>query len=306
LVRRSAVHSLIEKLHEFDRGGCLDARLAESFADDDRILLHRLKTGLVIQGHSSLASIREQISDILLRHKYLCALNMVKRRQASAQAVFEDADWQNLLFITRDIVDASADMLLAATGDSSFSLKWRIKRLERQFGEACYAVGSAATNSEETCAFVGPFSASPAATYLELSTFPANPNLGSSYRYASAAIAWSRWAALFAGCALAREAVALKAVRCPDAFRVPALTLDAHLAFAEGRFALRRLGRTEPAWEISAEAASILCMFDGSGERAKSSDRACDQVPTDLLESLTEFLQQRNFLITSSKVPDLV
>jgi hypothetical protein len=293
LIPVSVVNRLIEKLEAFARGGCLDAQLAESFSDTDRILLHRLNTGLAVQGQSTLAAMRERIGTSLVRHKYLCAFNMVKRRQATAQTLFEDSDWDSLLFIARDIVDSSADLLLAAAGDSSVGLKWRLKRLEAAFAPPGGASGSAGDLKRSGISvFLGP---PPAAAYLRLSTFPPAPGPQPAYRYASAAVGWSRRAMLFAGLSLAGGVAMLEPAQLPSQFRRPVLTLDTSLAFADGRFALRRLRKTDPPWEISGEAALILCMFDGL---ACPDAPPAREVSRDVLERFETFLRQHDFVIT--------
>ena len=292
MVSAASVGTLLDRLSELARGGFVDHRLAESFAPDDRLLLHRLASGLPVQGHAALAAIRARIGTGLVRQKHLCALAMVKRRQVTAEALAGQGDWRELLFVARDIADSSADLLLAAAGDTSLALKWRLRRLAGAFGGGAPADAAASADPLRGAA----------ESYLLHSTFPAAPDADSASGYASAAIGWSRRALLYSQCRLAGEEALLRPVRLPEGLRPPPLRLDVHLAFAGGRFGVRRLRGPDPAWEVSAEAAATLCAFDGS--EGWDSPGAAIADPA-LVERLSALLRRLDYLAAPPS-PDAV
>lgn len=265
LVGRRLMDELLARFAHYKATGFYDSTMAEVFSEEERRLLHRLRTRLPIRGHDTLERLASGVSKrSLARLKLSSARVVIKRRQVDAEGLRGEGDWRSLLFCAREIADHCADALLAARGDTSVGPKWRIRRLAAEYADAMHP-HSAANGIRRDISLPGPPQPAPAETYLALATLPAEPDAQTAIRYAERVVSWSRIALLFASSMLGDGARSL--LTPYPAHRLgaplPALALDVHLALAESRFALRRLGDDNPGWEVSPEAASLLCAFDG-------------------------------------------
>lgn len=225
---------------------------ADNFSIAERIRLHRVATGLPVAGFEAIAAFKAAIADHHLRLKRHCALEMIKRRKYSAQALAETGDHRNLLFICRDIVDETADLLLAAAGDGSVALKWRMGRLRRAYP----ADGNPGT--EDCGPGLWPALHDPAETYFRLSHFPLDDRLGPSLDYARQVTGWADLVVLWSSAAGRISDSDLALGQAAASRAALNLRLDCSLVSADDAFLLQLLNSAQPGWEVSPQAAAFI------------------------------------------------
>ncbi len=235
---------------------------------------------------------------------------MIKRRQAAAEALRHDRDWRTLLLVLRDIVDACAEALLAVADDTNISTKWRIRQLERAYPPD----EASRPTAPDPAARDGPRSASrrdggdPASVFLSLSTFPSEPHFASTMTYASRVAAWARRVVLFATSAFngrQDEYAFLELPAGPQAS--DPLHLDTVVGCSGAAFAASRLSKSEPAIQLSPEAASILCALDPFDRRAfHPTGRTGAYANAQAVDRLKHFAIERGLFATSTGGPALV
>ncbi|MDJ0643762.1 MAG: nucleotidyltransferase domain-containing protein [Erythrobacter sp.] len=285
-IGQDRIAQLVARVKEFADTGCTDSIIADSFSEDERHLLDAIRSGLPIQAEEEVRRLCAPLEgDVLARLKFIRALAAVKRGQVSAEALRKQGDWRTLLFVARDVLDASADMLLAAAGNTSPSTKWRVRNLERHYPH------------HESIVFPGIPQAPPAETYLELSSFPSRPSASTALKFAHAAIAWSRTVAVYTTCRLDNACERFRAVRAahPEPGK-RGFALDTFLGFAGGEFVMRRLEQDAAPWILSGEATSTICALDfgrhwhGDHDEAEAADPGA-------IEALVRFADDEGLLV---------
>jgi hypothetical protein len=283
------LNALLARLDKFCSHQPLSNAQADTFSTLERMTFHRLASGLPIAGPDSIATFRTAVSDHHLTLKRHCASQMIKRRKFSAQALADAGDYQNLLFICRDIADEAADLLLAAAGDGSVALKWRLPRLLMAYRS------ESSNHMDPECHALWPALRDPAATYFRISHFPPEDRLETSLHYARQVIGWADlvqlWSSAPAKISHEKLAFGLRA-----AAEAPfALRLDCSVIHADGAFLLQRLNSASPGWEISAQAAAFIAHLNFQPFDKASDGPGSNDAPWDV-NALIAFLADEGFI----------
>jgi hypothetical protein len=242
---------LIARLERFCADSTSSDAWADSFTVEDRMILHRLASGLPIRGNDQIARFRAAIGDRHLRLKRHHALHMIKRRKCSAEALAGAGDFRNLRFICRDIADETADLLLAAANDGSVAIKWRWPRLG-------VAYPSDRGFSAPPTPDLWPALRDPAEAYYRLSHFPLADNLAATMRFASEVVGWADLGVLYTSAAGRLSPAIVAAGSSAAAGSALRLKFDCMLTHEDGGFVLQRLNSGQPGWEVSAQAAAYI------------------------------------------------
>ena len=281
---------LIARLQRLCSVSPLSNAEADTFSTPERMTLHRLASGLVISGREEVELRRVALGDRHLQLKRHCALEMIKRRKYSAQALADAGDHRNLLFMCRDVADEAADLLLAMAGDGVVALKWRLPRLERAFPAHTAGCRDILGTS------LWPILRDPGDRYFRLSHFPPGDDLGVTLRHARQVIGWADMVELWSKAADKLSEHALAAGRAAAARADYALRLDCAVTYVDGAFLLQRLNNKNAGWEISPQAAAFIAQLNLCSSESDDDHPGATEPSWDV-GALVNFLRDEGFAV---------
>ncbi|MCP3102416.1 hypothetical protein LZ198_26440 [Myxococcus sp. K15C18031901] len=237
-------------------------RAATGLTEDDRKLLHRLRTGKALHGDEELARYQARVPPShLARHKLDWARYQANTLQIDLAGLNGVSDWVSMLFVAQELLGHAVDGLLAGHGFTNPTRKWRARLLE--------ALPAGWEQDLPGC----PSGLSAQARYLALHQSPPLPTAQDTTRsthrilaFARAAFAWAEQRLL----APALPPAASVETRAEGGEALPALDFDVTVRFREERYELLRLNAGAPPLQLTAQAWSVLSLFDGETPHAQA------------------------------------
>lgn len=235
-------------------------RNATAFTYDERIVLHRLWSGMVLHGESRFEALRRRLSAATLaRHKLDCARFAASTLQIHLAGLFLAGDAVSMPFAAQDLLGHTADALLAGFGFLSPNPKWRPRLLGR----------IPASWREEMPG--QPADRSAVETFVALHRAPDDGSLASAFEHAArivgfsrAIFPWMEYRLLGGTAAIPWQLPTAHSGAGAAGGRLPMLGLDVQVSYQDGRFELWRLNEPATVFAVSPLAYSVLCLCDGT------------------------------------------
>lgn len=266
VVERAALDGLLRRFNDWSRAP-RRPRTAIGFSEDERRLLHRLRSGRALFGAGDFKDLQDQVNPAdVARHRLDWARYHATTLQIDLAGLRGAGDQHSMLFVAQEILGHTVDGLLAAHGHTNPSWKWRVRQL-RDLPDSW--------EIELPGRLTG---ASPWERYWSLHRTPERTTPGIVLDYALRIVAFSRvvfpWAE--------QKLLAPAAPPVPPASPggptggepLPHLDVDVTIRYKEGRFELLRLNGRDQSYDLSPKAYSLLCLFDGETSRAYATEHA--------------------------------
>jgi hypothetical protein len=269
------------------------SRGAFAFTEDERKFLHRLHSGLLIDGAAAFEVIRAQATaQRLARHKLDWARHLAATIRIDLMGLRAESEYESMLLAGQELLWHSADALLAAHGHVNPNPKWRIKLLRRlpaDWEDALPGRPSHQAAWERYLALHrGPSnlsSTSIAEHVLEIATFTRNVIFGAE-----------------------RELLGSTPARRPTQWLVPNAggpclpVLDMDFSFrCEGVATLGyRAGSDQEFCQLSDEASQLLALFDGRTSLESAAlygDALTGGQGEPLLQHVLQIVRQRGYAV---------
>jgi hypothetical protein len=270
--QRSLLEALIERAVRWTKQP-RDPRSAFDFSEEERKLLHRLRHGRVLYGGGDFEALERRLALAdLARHRLDWARHLAGNLQIDLAGLRGAGDARSMLFVAQEVLAHTIDGLLAGYGFTNPIWKWRVRQLNELPNDWELTLPGRSTG------LTAP------ERYLSLHRAPGDVTPRTILEYALRIVAFSRcvfpWAErrLYGDSVLPVSPVSVtdaapdgaKAASNEGIRRMPHLDLNVAVLYHEGHFELVRLnGRAAPI-EVSAEAWTMLCFFDGETSRAEA------------------------------------
>jgi hypothetical protein len=235
-------------------------RNAMDFTYDDRIVLHRLWSGMVLHGEARFEALHRGLNRATLaQHKLDCARFMASTLQIDLAGFSLAGDALSMPFAAQDLLGYTADALLAGFGLLSPNPKWRARLLER----------IPASWREEMPG--RPADLSAVRTFVTLHRAPGDISVANAFEHAvrivgfsRAVFPWMEYRLLGGTEAIPWQLPAARADENASGRRLPVLGLDVQVSYRDGRFELWRLNEPDTVHAVSPLAYSVVCLCDGA------------------------------------------
>ncbi len=256
VIQPAHLDALLQRFDEWSRQP-RQPRLSSCLTEEDRRLLHRLSSGWPVYGQEGFRRFQARLDPReLARHKLDWASYYVTSMQIDLAGLRAEGDLIGMLFMAQELLGHVIDGLLAGHGYTNPAWKWRTRLLDQL---------PARPWEHELPG--RPSGLSPLERYLALHAWPARISGPEVLAYALRIVSfsrvvlpWAEWRLLAPG------SPAIPAVEPgdqPGARPLPHLDLDVAIRYRDGRFELFRPNVREPPYQLSPNAYSVLCLFDG-------------------------------------------
>lgn len=252
------INNLLTRFVGFSSGP-KDTRKSWKFNLDERHLLHRICIGIPLWNCDAFQGLKASVPKLALaRHKLDHSLHAVKRFQVDLAGCRSAGDWRTMLLAAQQLLGHTIDGLLAAYFETNPTLKWRFRLLQRL----------PSTWEKSLPGRMSDLSA--ADEYLALLRLPELLNAHTALQYSLRVVTFARRVFTWATWRLSQSASInelFTGQQCtvrPSGPPLFHLALDVLIVYSDSRFQARRLTSAEQPFDVSATAASLLCLFDGS------------------------------------------
>lgn len=259
-IRMEAARDLAERLAAWARTGWNLLQQAP-FSDDERLLLHRMLTGLEVAGP---ADSRDQPTGWrpdgaeLARLKLQVARHLARTIQVDLVGYREDRDFASLVFAAQDLLGHGVDGLLAGHGFTNPNPKWRSRYLDRLAPDwsrpAALPVRSRSARR----------------TFWDLHRAPQDPTETPAGAHALRCVTFTRSVLALAEVRLVAPSGVVHDLGTWSSFIdplegvcLPALELDVDFFLGDESFAVGRLNEFGPSLRLSLDEFGLLLLFDG-------------------------------------------
>ncbi|MCE9667082.1 hypothetical protein LY474_04570 [Myxococcus stipitatus] len=251
---REALERLLTAFERWERQP-RQPRAATGLTEDDRKLLHRLRTGRALHGAGELERYQARVPQAhLARHKLDWARYQANTLQIDLAGLNGVSDWVSMLFVAQELLGHAVDGLVAGHGFTNPTRKWRARLLE------------ALPPDWERLLPGRPSGLSAQERYLGLHQAPPRPTASDVTRFTHRIVAFAR--AVFTWAEQRLLAPQLPSVpvieeRAEGGEPLPALDFDVTVRLRDERYDLTRLNAGTPPLQLTAQAWSVLSLFDG-------------------------------------------
>ncbi|MDJ0724913.1 MAG: hypothetical protein QNJ38_07375 [Prochloraceae cyanobacterium] len=250
----SEVENLVLKLENWINKPRLVPTIMQ-FSNRERLLLHRIRTGMVLHGAKIFQKIRNRVpQNALMRQKLDLARHLTNSLQIDLAGMKASCDWVTMVYVAQNILDHCIDAFLAAHGFTNPSWKWRSKLLDRLPDGSAFQFFAYPPKELKL----------KSTTYHILRRAPAMIStsiLDFTHRIVQIArtvMAWSEQRILAPN---SEAPIFLKRFNGDNP--LPLLALDVTVQFEGGRFHIYRFSKPGSKFGLSARAFSLLSLFDG-------------------------------------------
>ena len=255
VVQHSAVEELVKKFNDW-ASLPREPRNTIAFTDEERKLLHRLRSGLALYGRERFEQIRDQIKFIdLARHRLDTAQHFASNLQVDLAGLRSAGDQYSLLFCAQELLGHTVDALLAAHKYTNPHWKWRIRQLSDLPSEWDVELPGRRTG------------VSARDLYLKLHSTPRSTSLSDILSHALRIVAFSRRVFPWATYRLLSPSLpplqAAHSDHTATGVPLPNLDVDVIVRYRDEKFELLRLQGEGEIFSLSPKEYSLLCLFDG-------------------------------------------
>lgn len=258
LLRESHLQNLLGRFTTWCREPW-DVTREAKFSLDDRVLLHRLLRGrLLNRRNPRVMDGRRPVLDDLARLKLHMARHASRTIQVDMIGYREAGDYRSLVFAAQEVLGHAVDGLLAGYRQTNPQPRWRSRIL-----------GLLPPNWERALR-LRPSGLTPAELHWHLHRAPERPDASPAIEHAARVVSFSRAAFLWAERQLLRPrrptlpaAAWPRVKRRPDEPRLPYLELDVDFAPAGRGIVMGRLNEFGESVALSAREFAAVLLFDG-------------------------------------------
>jgi hypothetical protein len=259
VVQRSEVDELMKRFNAWARQP-RQPRNATAFTNDERKLLHRLRSGQALFGSDQFLELQNQIELIdLARHRLDYAQYFASTIQVDLAGLRSAGDQYSMLFAAQELLGHTVDALLAAYKYSNSNSKWRVRQLTDLPAEWELELPGRRSGM------------SARDLYLSLHSTPRSSSPKAILDYSLRIVAFARRVFPWAEYRLLSPAsLPLSSANGSDMAGgrpLPHLDLDVTVRYQKGKFELLRLNGKGEIFLLSPREYSLLCLFDGVTSR---------------------------------------
>ncbi len=251
---RAVFERLLESFERWERQP-RQPRSSAGLNEDDRKLLHRLRTGRALHGAGDFERYQARVPQAhLARYKLDWARYQANTLQLDLPGLSGVSDWVSMIFVAQELLGFAIDGLVAGHGFTNPTRKWRARLLE----------GLPASWEQDLPG--RPSGLSAQARYLSLHQAPPQVTASAITGYAHRIVAFARSAFTWAEQRLlAPHLPPVPAVQRAEGGGepLPALDYDVTVRFKDERYELLRMNAGVPPLQLTAQAWSVLSLFDG-------------------------------------------
>ena len=270
VIRRAAAETLLKRF-----AGWVDEprqpRNARAFTHDERLFLHRLRTGEALAGTEDFRQLQNKVPlTDLLRHRLDCAQYMASRIQVDLAGLRSAGDQYSMMFAAQELLGHTVDALLAGHNYSNPHLKWRVRQLSELSPDWESDLPGRRTGM------------SARDLYWSLHAAPPSASPGLILDHALRIVAFSRrvfpWAEYRLLSPSSPPLFSYEHDETGTGLPLPHLDLDVAVRYRAGKFELLRLHGDGVIFTLSPEEYSLSCLFDGQTASNKEDEELLQEI----------------------------
>jgi predicted nucleotidyltransferase len=270
VIRRAAAEELLKRFVDWvDEPR--QPRSAMAFTHDERLFLHRLRSGEALAGTEDFRQLQNKVRlTDLSRHRLDCAQYMATRIQVDLAGLRGAGDQYSVLFAAQELLGHTVDALLAGYNYSNPHLKWRVRQLSelRSDWESDLPGRRTGMSARDL--------------YWSLHAAPASASPGAILDHALRIVAFSRrvfpWAESRLLSPTSPTLFSFDRDDTGTGQPLPHLDLDVAVRYRDGKFELLRLHGDGVIFTLSPEEYSLSCLFDGETSSNKENEELLQEM----------------------------